>query len=268
MYMKKKPFEIPIISRIILAVAVTLSLGCLASPAVSADGINPDADKILRSMSTYLGNLSSFSVKADLNHEIITLAGQKLLGSSSGIIIVDRPGKIYAHRRGPLADMVVIFDGKTLTLNEKNSNVYARIEGSGTIDDAFRAISFIGLDAPAADLLYADSYAGLVTGVSQGVYLGTAYVQGAECHHLAFRADRVDWQLWVQTGDTPLPLKYVVTSKWVTGAPQYVVQFRDWNTKPQIEAGQFTFIMPEGARNLETILVNEVGELMIEGGQK
>jgi hypothetical protein len=54
----------------------------------------------------------------------------------------------------------------------------------------------------------------------------------------------------------------------VTGAPQYVVQFRDWNTKPQIEAGQFTFIMPEGARNLETILVNEVGELMIEGGQK
>jgi hypothetical protein len=266
--MKEKRFKAPYIRGVILAVAVTLSFGCLIGPAMSADGIDPDADKILRSMSTYLGNLSSFSVKADLDHEIVDLAGQKLLWSSSGTIIVDRPEKIYAHRRGPLADMVIVFDGKTLALNEKKSNVYARIESPGVIDDAFRTISSMGLDAPAADLLYADSYSGLITEVTKGAYLGTAYVHGVECHHLAFRAPRVDWQLWVQTGDTPLPLKYVITNKWVTGAPQYVVQFRDWNTKPQIEAGQFTFTMPEGARNLETILVNELGELIIEGGQK
>jgi hypothetical protein len=239
-----------------------------AATSQAADNIDPDADKILRSMSTYLGGLSSFSVNADLDHEIVDLAGQKLLSSSSGTIIINRPGKLYGHRLGPLIDMVIIFDGKTMTLNEKNSNVYAQIEGSGNIDDALRAISFIGLDAPAADLLYADSYAGLVTDVTKGAYLGTAYVQGLECYHLAFRATMVDWQLWIQTGDTPLPMKYVITSKWLTGAPQYVVGFRDWNTKPQIEADQFTFTMPDGARNLETILVNEVGELMIEGGQK
>ena len=252
---------------VVLAMAISLSFVCLAGPVMSADGIDSDADRILRSMSTYLGNLSAFSVKGDLSHEIVNLEGQKLLGSSSGIIIVDRPGNLYAHRQGPLADMEIIFDGKTLTLNEKNRNVYTSIDGSGTIDDAFRAISYRGLDAPAADLLYADSYAGLITDVTKGAYFGTAYVHGKECHHLAFRADKVDWQIWVQTGDTPLPMKYVITSKWVTGAPQYVVQFRDWNTKPQIEAGQFTFTIPEGARNLETILVDEMGELMIEGGQ-
>lgn len=266
--MKERCFETSHIRRAFLAAALALGLGFLSGPAMSADGIDTDADKILRSMSTYLGGLSSFSVKGDLDDEIVDLAGQKLLFSSSGTIIVDRPGKLYGHRHGPLADMVFVFDGKTLTLNEKNTNVYAQIEGSGTVDDALRTISFVGLDAPAGDLLYADSYAGLLTDVTKGAYLGTAYVHGVECHHLAFRAARVDWQIWIRTGDTPLPLKYVITSKWVTGAPQHVVRLRDWNTTPQIKADQFTFTIPEGARNLETILVNEVGELMIEGGQK
>jgi hypothetical protein len=62
-------------------------------------------------------------------------------------------------------------------------------------------------------------------------------------------------------------MKYIITTKWVTGAPQYSVRFRDWNTKPQIEANRFEFSVPEGARKLETIDVNEMGELMIKGVQ-
>jgi len=63
-------------------------------------------------------------------------------------------------------------------------------------------------------------------------------------------------------------MKYIITTKWVTGAPQYSIRFRDWNTKPQIKANQFAFSVPKGAKKLETIPVNEVGELMIEEGQK
>ena len=96
-------------------------------------------------------------------------------------------------------------------------------------------------------------------------YLGTDYVNGVECHNLAFRQAKTDWQLWVRVGDAPLPMKYIITTKWVTGAPQYSVRFRDWNTAPQFEADRFEFSAPEGARKLETIAVNEMGELMIEG---
>ncbi len=59
--------------------------------------------------------------------------------------------------------------------------------------------------------------------VSSGYY-GTAYVGGIECHYLSFRSTKVDLQLWVKVGDEPLPMKYVITSKWITGAPQYSVQ--------------------------------------------
>jgi hypothetical protein len=173
------------------------------------------------------------------------------------------------HRLGAYADVEFIFNGEVLTLHGRGKNVYKQIKSPGTIDKAINTLEIeTGLDAPGADLLLSDPYPSLADGVTGSAYLGTAYVHGIECHYLTFRAARVDWQLWVQTGKTPLPMKYIITSKWVTGAPQYSVRFRDWNTRPQIEANQFTFKVPEGARKLETIPVNEVGELMIEEVQK
>jgi hypothetical protein len=265
----EKNIKTPNIRRAILAAAVILSLCFMAGPAMSAENIDPEADRILQSMSTYLGGLSSFSVNSEVDDEIVDLEGQKLLWSSSGEIIAQRPQKLYVHRRGPFADMTIIFNGRTMTLNEKRHNVYAQIESPGTIEDAIRTVRFnTGLDAPAADLFYEDPYAGLITDVTKGAYLGTAYVNGVECHHLAFRAAKVDWQIWVMTGNVPLPMKYVITSKWVTAAPQYAVSFRDWNTSPKISKGLFEFSPPQGSRRLETIPVNEIGELMIEGGGK
>jgi hypothetical protein len=51
----------------------------LASAPALADSyaIDPEAEKILRSMSSYLGGLSAFSVRASVENEIITDEGQK-----------------------------------------------------------------------------------------------------------------------------------------------------------------------------------------------
>jgi hypothetical protein len=58
-----------------------------------------------------------------------------------------------------------------------------------------------------------------------------------------------------------------ITTKWLTGAPQHSGRFRDWNTTAQFEVDQFEFSAPEGARKLETIAINDMGELMVEGVQ-
>ena len=256
------------IRRAVRIAVVALGFGLAASPVMSANGVDPDVDRVLRSMSSYLGGLSAFSMNADIDDEIVDLDGQKLQFSSAVKYVIERPGKFHVQRRGAFAEAEFIFDSKTLTLYGKNSNAYVQLEGPTTIDEATRAVGIeTGLDMPGAELLDADPYAGLVANVLSSDYLGTVYVNGIECHYMTFRAAQVDWQLWVRAGDKPLPMKYVITSKWVTGAPQYSIRYRDWDINPKIEDKQFSFSAPKGARKIETIPINALGEIMPEGAK-
>ena len=248
---------------LILIIIVTIGI---TSPTLAQD---PDADKILKSMSSYLGELPALIANADVDTEVLDLSGQKLQFSSSVTISAKRPAKLHVSRRGAIADIEIILNDKTLTLYGKGLNIYNQIENPGSIDDALDKLrDEIGLHAPGADLFYADPYVGLSSGVMNSTYLGTDYVNGVECHNLAFREAKTDWQLWVMVGDKPLPMKYVITTKWLAGAPQHSVRFRDWNTKPQIEASQFEFSVPDGALKIEAMHVNELGELIAEEVEK
>jgi hypothetical protein len=247
---------------VILGLTIVISLA--AAPAMGGQGIDPDADKILKSMSSYLGNTKMFTMNADIDLEIVTQDGQKLQLSSLSTIVVERPAKFNITRKGVISDAQFIYDGKTLTLYGKNLKVYTQIPVSGTIDEAILAYEFeTGLPAPGADLLLADTYVALSSGVKKGIYIGVAYVNGVECHHLAFRENKFDWQLWVKKGDQPLPMKYVITSKWQTGAPQFEIRLRDWDIKPRIKADQFSFVAPDDVIKLDALLVNEMGEFII-----
>ncbi|UFP95576.1 DUF2092 domain-containing protein [Gloeobacter morelensis] len=253
-----------------LALGITLSMSLITDPVMSADDIDPEADKILKSMSSYLAETKAFSMQADIDFEVVAKNGQKFQLSSFATAVLQRPDKLYIRRKGTIADIEFVFDGKTLTLYDKKRNIFAQIGALGTIDDAIRAYELeTGIPAPGADLLFANSYAILSPGIESSTYLGTAYVNGIECHHLAFREDDFDWQLWVQSGTRPLPMKYVITSKWQTAAPQYEIRFRDWVANPQINNALFTFSAPTGAKRLETLPVNELDEFMssIEEGK-
>jgi hypothetical protein len=53
-----------------MTASLVLVLSLVAAPVMSADGIDAEADKILRSMTTYLGGLPSISVRADVDNEM------------------------------------------------------------------------------------------------------------------------------------------------------------------------------------------------------
>lgn len=238
-------------------------LGTVAAvPAMSAESIDPEADRILKSMSSYLASTQAFSMNAEVALEVVMRDGQKLQLMSSETLVVQRPSRFRIGVKGMVADAEFVFDGKFLTLYGRKPNAYVQRAVSGTIDDAIRAFEFeTGIAASGADLLFADPYAVLSEGVENGVYIGTAYVDGVECHHLAFREDRVDWQLWVQAGDKPLPMRYVITSTWHTAAPQLEVSLRDWNTNPQITDKQFVFSAPQGARKLDAMRTGDIDDV-------
>lgn len=245
-----------------LVAALVLIASLPAAPAMAGAGINPDADEILRSMSTFLAGAKAFSVTVDIGNEVVTNEGEKLQFNSHGTLVVQRPSQFYATRQGRFADVEMFYDGKAFTLYGKSLNAYLRKEVAGTMDDAIAAIEgAIGIDLPGTDLLLTNPYSVLSEGITGSGYHGMGFVDGVECHHLSFREDQVDWQLWVKAGDEPLPMKYVITTKWMTGAPQYSAQFGDWNLKPLISGDRFTFTAPQGAQKLDSLPVDEAGEM-------
>ena len=245
--------------------AVLLGLVLTTHSSLAANSIDPESDEILKSMSSYMAGLSAFSVNKEISNEIITTQGQKLQLNDSTTMIVDRPNNRYVERHGAV-DLELTYDGETLTIYSEEKNAYLQQNEPGTVDDAMNAVrNDIGLDIAGADLIYADPYPGLVSGVTSSSYLGTAFLDGIECHHLAFRENQFDWQLWVKADGKPLPLKYVITTKMMVAAPQYSVRYRDWNIKPEINDKQFKFSAPAGAKKRTALPVDEMGQLVIGG---
>lgn len=250
------------------AAAVAIGLTFLTSPASAQAKIDADADSILVGMTTYLKSLKSLSAAYDADQEIVDRQGQKLQFSASGKMAVSRGDGFLMTRQGPFADTQVSFDGKLISLYGKNLNVYAQIESPGpTIDEAVEEFRMsTGLDAPGADLLATDPYSVLTEGTTAGSLVGTAYIGGVECDHLAFRGDIVDWQIWISRGEKKLPMKYVITTKWVTGAPQYSLRLSDWSTDA-VDAKTFAFVPPADAKKIERIDADQIGDITLEMAQ-
>ena len=242
-----------------LVFGMTVGIGSITISPAQAQDLDPNATEVLQFMSDYLADLEAFSVNSDIDFEVIATNGQKLQFSSYASVLLNRPNGIHVRRQGPLADVDILFNGSQLTLFGRRINAYVQQAFTGTVDEAILAVEAdTGIPFPGADLLFSNPYEVLMEGVTSSQYLGTGYIDGVEVHHLAFREDDVDWQIWVQTGDRPLPMKYVITTKWVTGAPQYETRLRDWNTSPQMDANSFTFTAPTGTRQLEALPPSEL----------
>lgn len=206
-----------------------------------------DPEALLKAMSDYLASQKSLSAKFDSDIEVVTPELQKIQFSSSGDMKMNRPDKLRIRRTGGYADVELVYDGKTVSLYGNNAKSYVQADIAGGTDkmiDTLYGHSSAGL--PGADLLLSNSYDELMANVIQGVHVGQGVVDGVECEHLAFRGPDTDWQIWIETGAKPVPRKYVITSKTVTGAPQYTLRIRDWKTDANADA-DFTFKPPADA---------------------
>jgi hypothetical protein len=249
--------------QVALITALAAGLGLAAGSSLADQGINPYADEILRAMSDYMGGTKSFSVEADISNEVITVEGQKLQFNSYATVELERPSHFRIKRKGRFADVALSYDGTEMTLYGKGLNVHMQRPLAGTIDDALLEFErSSGLPLPGVDLLLLNSHAALSGDVTSSGYFGRAWVGGVECHHLGFRTPKVDFQVWVEAGEHPLPRKYVITTKWTTGAPQYSVQLRNWNTQPEFGPERFKFIPPQGSLKIDVLPVDETGEVV------
>jgi hypothetical protein len=241
---------------------------CVFATAPSARAqniVDSDAQNVLAAMSNYLGGLRNFSVEYSAADEIVTTEGQKLQFLHSGEILVQRPDKLRATRRGAAGSAEVFLDGRGLTLFSDKGNAYLQLAASN-VDAAIDAVRKLGFDAPGADFLASKPLDSSTMDITSGVHIGMTFINGAEAHQLAFRGTDVDWQLWVTTGDKPLPVRYIITTKSISSGPQYTLELRSWNITPQTDAARFAFVAPQGAKKLDptSVTINAIGDMTMK----
>ncbi len=205
-----------------LLMAAVLPQLAFAQPA----GIDPQAAKLLRASTDYVGGLKRFSIETRNTFEVVLKSGQKIQFDHGVNVAVQRPNKLRAQRTGDLVDQDFYYDGKSLTLHSPSEKYFATVAAPG-------------------------AYETVMEGVTDGLVVGKGVVEGVRCDHLAFRAPHIDWQIWIQEGDKPLPRKIVITTKDVANAPQFAVVMTKWNLAPKFSDSLFAFKQPKDAKKVE-----------------
>lgn len=213
--------------------------------------VDPAATRILQRMTGYLGSLQQFSVQTQNTLEDELGSGHRIDHDISASVIISRPNKLQAERKGDLVDQVFLYDGKWLTLYNPTDKVYATVPAPGTIEGMLDfARESLGLMIPAADLVYRNAFPLLMQDVTLAKVVGKAVIDGARCDHLLFSRPGVDFQVWVADSGPPWPRKYVVTDTGTAAWMSITTVMRGWNPAPAEADSRFTFVPPPEARRI------------------
>lgn len=251
----------------ILAVAV-MALA-LWVPAVQSDAqvtgkwggaIDPDALHILKGMTNYLGNLQQFGLHTENTYEDVLETGQKFQFAFSSNVVVQRPDKMVVERTDGIAEHLYVYDGETLSAYHAEDGFFATVPVPDNLDEFLHySRDVLDLVPPAGDMIFTNSFDSLTANVTSGIFVGQAIVDGVLCNHIAFTSPYVDWQVWVADGDMPLPYKYVLTTKDDPAQPQFVTWMSNWEVVVELEDGIFVFEAPDGAVEIDYIVVETSG---------
>lgn len=241
-----------------LLVAAASAAAWAKAPVRASETRDPRAEQVVRGMSDYLAGLQSFRVHTVAVDEVVLTGGGKLQLIGTSVTSVNRPNALHSERRGGSGEMALWYDGKTATLLCKATNRYATVPvPAGNLDEAIDTLrKKHGLDAPGADLLYRNPYAILTENMQSSRYIGREDIGGVAVHHVLFQGKEVDFQLWVQDGPQPLPVRYVITTKTMPSQPQFTVTMTKWTPQAHLGAEEFTFRPPSGATEIARLPVD------------
>ena len=232
-------------------VVLALSVAFSTVGRAQAPSVDPAAVQILQRMTDYLGDLQKFSVHTQNTLEDELDSRHRIDLDVSAGVIVSRPNKLLAERKGDLIDQSFFYNGESLTLYNPSDKVYATEPAPGTIEELLDfARESLGLIVPVADLVYRNAYTLLMQDVTLAMVVGKSVINGVTCDHLLFSRPGVDFQVWVADSGPPLPYKYVVTDTGTSARLSVTTVMSDWNLKPTAADTRFSFVPPQGVKQI------------------
>lgn len=235
------------------AIWLAISTLIFGAPVLAqAPAVDPAAIEVLKRMTDHLGATMRFSVHTQNTYEDELESGQRVDYDVSASVLLDRKGRLRSERTGELVDQAFYYDGENLTVSNRTVGVYATRAAPASLDGLLDySREELGLHIPGSDLVYSYAYTLLTENVTSAVIVGQSDINGMICTHLAFSHPDVDYQVWVQDGEQPLPCKYVVTDTSTPSGYSVSTVMSNWNVAPDMKDSQFMFVSSDGANEVE-----------------
>jgi hypothetical protein len=217
---------------------------------IKSDLIAPEAKQALNKMGAYLRSLKDFEVRAEVTTEDVLTDGEKLQYAQTATILARLPDKLRGEIDGEQKSRLFFYDGKSFTLFARRLGYYATVPAPPTVGQLIDMVSDkYEIEMPLVDLFLWGSPRATADEITAASDVGPGEIEGVTCEHYAYRQPGMDWQVWIQLGEHPLPRKLVLTTTTDDARPQHI-SVLTWNLAPSYNTESFVFHPPADAHKV------------------
>lgn len=257
-----------------MATVLACLVGCTKAPPPAPSAPRPapaakvsaEAKEAIDGMARFLASKKGFSfrqssvTKASGSDAVARFAGTKVHD-----VLVERPNRVRVSLSGDGGPVsTAVSDGSTLVFHQAGPNRYESPAAPATIDEIVeKPLVSDMLSAGRGDtllraLLASDPAAALLDGIGEATLVGREAVDGRECVRVAVTSPSGDWDVWIASGEEPVPLRFVPAPVAFQlggqdGRAETTVALTEWRFDPSTTPADFTFAAPDGARAVESI---------------
>jgi hypothetical protein len=220
----------------------------IANEGVIEDG----AIDALKEMSNYLMQAKTLAITSQGTMDAVTNDGQRIQLDGVTTYKIRRPGFVIDYS-SDVKSRRFIYDGKTFTVYSPKLGFYASVPAPPTNKEVLDTIyNKFGIALPLEDLFrWGDGTSADRLATLKSAYeVGPATVDGVETDHYAFREADVDWEVWIQDGDQPLPRKLVIVDRTDPSRPTFTARLT-WQVNPTFTDADFAFVPDANAKKIQ-----------------
>jgi hypothetical protein len=213
--------------------------------------IDPDAMTALTKMGTYLRSLNAFQIESTSTRDDVLENGQLVTLDNKVNFLVRFPDRLRVEVTSPQQHRLYLYNGKDFTVFAERVNYYATVPAPATVGKlAIELDERYGIEIPLEDLFFWGTPQSKEKDITGAADIGPSEIGGVTCEHYAFRQKGLDWQVWIQLGDYPLPRKLVLTTLTDDARPQYTTTMT-WNLAPSYNEAAFEFNPPPDVHKID-----------------
>ncbi|MGH7677825.1 MAG: DUF2092 domain-containing protein [Gemmatimonadaceae bacterium] len=220
-------------------------------PADTAPAIDTAATNALRRMGAYLRTLTAFQIEADVTTEEVLRDGEKVTFQNHVQLVASRPNKLRVELTSDQKHRLFVYDGKNFSLFAPRQKFYSTIDAPSTINDLATLLEEkYDVNLPLVDLFrFGSSDDEIMQKIKGARDIGPSTIDDITTEHYAFRQNGADWQVWIQKGQNPLPLRLIITTLTDDARPQHTAEYT-WNLAPSFNDAAFSVEAPDDFKKI------------------